>query len=137
MIRPSTIQLQGTAGQTEEVFMQAERLSAYKAAPAAISFRRATVHALSWMYDWGNRVAWVAAALSVPFFLYVAVYVAPAEQRIAQQQERDAIERENIAFCEKHGMLVRTREYGLCAEDLTNIRTKQSQRTAAEMERTF
>jgi hypothetical protein len=137
MIRPSTIQLQGTAGQTEEVFMQAERLSAYKAAPAAISFRRATVNALCWMYDWGNRVAWVAAALSVPFFLYVAVYVAPAEQRIAQQQERDAIERENIAFCEKHGMLVGTREYGLCAEDLTNIRTKQSQRTAAEMERTF
>jgi hypothetical protein len=117
--------------------MQAERLSAYKAAPTAISFRRATVHALCWMYDWGNRVAWVAAALSVPFFLYVAVYVAPAEQRIAQQQERDAIERENIAFCEKHGMLVGTREYGLCAEDLTNIRTKQSQRTVEEMERTF
>jgi hypothetical protein len=60
------------------------------------------------MYDWGNRVLWVAAALSVPFFLYVAVYVAPAEQRIAQQQERDAIERENIALCEKHGMLVGT-----------------------------
>jgi AhpD family alkylhydroperoxidase len=36
MIRPSTIQLQGTAGQTQEVFMQAERLSAYKAAPAAM-----------------------------------------------------------------------------------------------------
>jgi hypothetical protein len=47
MIRPSTIQLQGTAGQTQEVFMQAERLSAYqaerlsafKAAPAAIIAR--------------------------------------------------------------------------------------------------
>ena len=63
--------------------------------------------------------------------------MAPAEQRIAQQQERDAIERENIAFCEKHGMLVGTREYALCAEDLTDIRTKQSQRTAEEMERTF
>jgi hypothetical protein len=105
--------------------------------PAGLSFRRATVHALCWMYDWGNRVAWVAAAVSVPFFLYVAVYMAPAEQRIAQQQERDAIERENIAFCEKHGMLVGTREYALCAEDLTDIRTKQSQRTAEEMERTF
>jgi hypothetical protein len=89
------------------------------------------------MYDWGNRVAWVAAALSIPFFLYVAVYMAPAEQRIAQQQERDAIERENVVFCEKHGMLVGTREYALCAEDLTDIRTKQSQRTAEEMERTF
>ena len=101
--------------------------------PAGLSFRRATVHALCWMYDWGNRVAWVAAAI----FLYVAVYVAPAEQRIAQQQERDVIERENIAFCEKHGMLVGTREYALCAEDLTDIRRKQSQRTAEEMERTL
>ena len=105
--------------------------------PAGLSFRRATVHALCCMYDWGNRVAWVAAALSAPFFLYVAVYMAPAERRIAQQQERDAIERENIAFCEKHGMLVGTREYALCAEDLTDIRRKQSQRTAAELERTF
>ena len=86
-------------------------------APAGFSFRRATVDALGSMYDWGNRVAWVAAALSVPFFLYVAVYMAPAEQRVAQKQEGDAIERENIAFCEKHGMPVGTREYGLCAED--------------------
>ena len=104
---------------------------------AGLSFRRAAVHALCWMYDWGNRVAWVAAALSVPFFLYVAVYIAPAEQRIAQQLEQDVIERENIAFCEKHGMLVVTREYALCAEDLTDIRTKQSQRTTEEMQRTF
>jgi hypothetical protein len=104
---------------------------------AGLSFRRATVHALCWMYDWGNRVAWVAAALSIPFFLYVAVYMAPAEQRIAQQQERDAIEPENVVFCEKHGMLVGTREYALCAEDLTDIRRKQSQRTAEKMERTF
>ena len=87
------------------------------------------------MYDWGNRVAWVAAALSVPFFLYVAVYMAPAEQRVAQQQERDAIERENIAFCEKHGMPVGTREYGLCAEEavassrlLTSDRQRQRRR---------
>jgi hypothetical protein len=36
MIRPSTIQLQGAAGQTQEVFMQTERLSAYEAAPAAM-----------------------------------------------------------------------------------------------------
>jgi hypothetical protein len=104
---------------------------------AGLSFRRATVHALCWMYDWGNRVAWVAAAVSVPFFLYVAVYMAPAEQRIAQQQERDAIERENIAFCEKHEMLVGTREYALCAEGLMDIRAKQDQRTAEDMQRTF
>ena len=105
--------------------------------PAGPSFRRTTVHAVGWMYDWGNRVARVAAALSVPFFLYVVVYVAPVEQRTAQQQERDAIERENIAFCEKHGMLVGTREYALCVEDLTDIRVKQSRRTSEEMERTF
>ena len=43
--------------------------------PAGLSFWRATVHALCWIYDWGNRVAWVAAALSVPFFVYVAVYM--------------------------------------------------------------
>src|SRR5215831_8063415 len=104
-------------------------------APAGFSFRRATVDALGSMYDWGNRVAWVAAALSVPFFLYVAVYMAPAEQRVAQQQERDAIERENIAFCEKHGMPVGTREYGLCAEEavassrlLTSDRQRQRRR---------
>jgi hypothetical protein len=105
--------------------------------PAGQSFRRATVHALGWMYDWGNRVAWLAAALSVPFFLCVAVYMAPAEQRIAQQQEKDAIERENITFCEKHGMLVGTSEYALCAEDLMDIRAKQDQRTAENTQSTF
>jgi hypothetical protein len=105
--------------------------------PAGQSFRRATVHALTWMYDWGNRVAWLSAALSVPFFLYVAVYMAPAEQRTAQQQERDAIERENITFCEKHGMPVGTSEYALCAEDLMDIRAKQDQRTAENTQSTF
>jgi hypothetical protein len=73
--------------------------------------------------------------LSVSFFLYVAVFMAPAEQRVAQKQEGDAIERENIVFCEKHGMPVGTSEYGLCAEDLTEIRAKQNQRTIEDMER--
>ena len=35
--------------------------------PVRSSFRCATAHAFGWMYDWGNRVACVAAALSVPF----------------------------------------------------------------------
>jgi hypothetical protein len=105
--------------------------------PAGPSFRRATMHALGWMYDWGNRVAWAAAGLSAPFFLYVAVYLAPAEQRIAQQQERDAIEREDVTFCEKHGMLVGTRQYALCAEDLIDIRAKQDQRTTEKVQSTF
>ena len=105
--------------------------------PARSSFARATVHALTWMYDWGNRVAWLAAALSVPIFIYVAVYMAPAEQRIAQQHEKDAMERENITFCERHGMPVGTGEYALCAQDLMDIRAKQDQRTAEDMQRTF
>ena len=95
------------------------------------------MYALTWMYDWANRVAWVAAALSVPFFLYVAVYAAPAARLVSQQQEKEAMERENIAFCVKHGMLVGTREYTLCAEDLMDIRAKQDQRTAEDMQRTF
>jgi hypothetical protein len=104
---------------------------------AAPSLKNATMYALTWMYDWGNRAAWVAAALSVPFFLFVAVYTAPAARLISQQQEREAIERENIAFCEKHGMPVGTREYALCAEDLIDIRAKQDQRTAEDMGRAF
>ena len=85
----------------------------------------------------GNRAAWVAAALSVPFFLYIAVYTAPAAQLILQKQERDAIERENLAFCEKHEMAFGTREYALCADDLMDIRAKQDRRTAEDMERIF
>ena len=104
---------------------------------AGLSFRRATVHALCWMYDWGNRAAWVAAALSVPFFLYIAVYTAPAAQLILQKQERDVIERENLAFCERHGMPSGTREYARCEEDLMNIRANQDRRTAEDMERIF
>jgi hypothetical protein len=95
------------------------------------------MYALTWIHTWGNRAAWVAAALSVPFFLYVAVYTTPAARLISQQQEREAIERENIVFCKKHGMPVGTREYALCAEDLMDIRAKQDQRTAEEIDRTF
>jgi hypothetical protein len=105
--------------------------------PGRSSFTRATVHALAWLYDWGNRVAWVAAALSVPFYLYVAFYTVPAAQRFAQQQQQEAIERENIAFCAEHGKPVGTRVYALCAEDLMDIRAKQDQRTAEDMQSTF
>ena len=95
------------------------------------------MRALTWMYDWGNRAAWVAAALSVPFFLYVAVYTAPAARLIAQQQEREAIQHENITFCEKHGMPQGTREHAMCTEDLMDIRAKQDRRTAEDMDRTL
>jgi hypothetical protein len=105
--------------------------------PTGSSLTNATMQALTWMYDWGNRAAWVAAALSLPFFLYVTVYAAPAARLVAQQQEREAIERENIAFCEKHGMPVGTHQYALCAEDLMDIRAKQNRRIVEEIERTF
>ena len=95
------------------------------------------MHALTWMYDWGNRVAWLAAALSVPIFIYVAVYMAPAEQRTVQQHEKDAIERENITFCERHGMPVATGEYALWVQDLMDIRAKQDQRTAENIQSTL
>jgi len=105
--------------------------------PVRSSFARTTVYALGWMYDWVNRVAWIVAALSVPFYLYVAFYTIPAAQRFAQQQAQEAIESEDIAFCGKHGMPVGTREYALCAADLMDIRAKQDQRTAEDMQRTF
>ena len=105
--------------------------------PGRLSFTRAMIHAFTWMYDWGNRVARVAAALSVPFYLYVAFFTVPAAQCFAQQHRQEAIERENIAFCAKHGMPVGTREYALCAEDLMDIRAKQHQRTAEDMQSTF
>ena len=45
------------------------------------------------------------------------------------QQQRDAIERENRAFCEKCGGLFGIREHTLSAEDLEDIRTNERQRT--------
>jgi hypothetical protein len=105
--------------------------------PTGSSLTSATMQALTWMYDLGNRAAWVAAALSVPFFLYVAVYAAPAARLVAQHQEREAIERENIAFCENYGMPQGTRQHALCAEDLMDIRAKQNRRLAEDMERTY
>ena len=65
------------------------------------------------------------------------IYTIPAAQRFAQPQAQEAIEREDIAFCGKHGMPVGTREYALCAADLMDIRAKQDQRTAEDMQSTF
>jgi hypothetical protein len=65
------------------------------------------------------------------------IYTIPAAQRFAQPQAQEAIEREDIAFCGKHGMPVGAREYVLCAEDLMDIRAKQDQRTAEDMQSTF
>ena len=93
--------------------MQAERLSAMRAVqqvdewkrvdPAGSSFTNATIYALTGMYDWANRAAWVAAALSVPLFLYIAVYAAPAARVISQQQA--AALRSSMGFAELKGII--------------------------------
>ena len=36
------------------------------------------MNALTWMYGWGSRAAWVLAAVSVPYFIYAAIVTVPA-----------------------------------------------------------
>src|SRR5215467_6685957 len=152
MIRPSKIQLQGTAGRTREVLMQtfsrsktvkpgaaasAPRISSAKKRepvharftggalvfgqfarlrnPRAttmtigrgdpahtgdwrrrlrrISYSRWNVRAdgLALMHEWGNRAAWVAAAVSALLFFYAVAYAFPNARRIALQQEREVV----------------------------------------------
>jgi len=84
---------------------------------------------LSLFYEWGNRAAWIAAAIIAVLFFYAVIYAFPNARQVAMQQQRDAIERENRAFCEKYGRLFGTREHTLCAEDLEDIRANERQRT--------
>ena len=56
---------------------------------------------LSLFYEWGNRAAWIAAAIIAVLFFYAVIYAFPNARQVAMQQQRDAIERENRAFCEK------------------------------------
>jgi hypothetical protein len=58
--------------------------------------------------------------------------VFPNARLIAKQQDRDTIEHENRAFCEKHGMPLGTRGHKARAEDLMNIRANERQRTLAD-----
>ena len=62
-------------------------------------------------------------------FFYTVIYVFPNARQVAMQQQRDAIERENWAFCEKYERLFGIREHTLSAEDLEDIRTNERQRT--------
>jgi hypothetical protein len=89
------------------------------------------------LYVWGNRAAWALAALCVPFFLYVALSGDPSARLIAQEQRRQEIERENAAFCEKHGMPPGTAQHADCAADLMEIRARENERTAAEVRELF
>ena len=84
---------------------------------------------LSSIYEWGNRAAWIAAAVTAVLFFYAIIYAFPNARKIAMQQGREAIEQENRAFCENHGMPFGTREHTVCAEDLMDIRATERQRT--------
>jgi hypothetical protein len=69
---------------------------------------------LSAIYEWGNQVAWIAAAVTAVLFFYAIIYAFPNARLAALQQARDVAEQENRAFCEKHGMPFGTREHTLC-----------------------
>ena len=69
-----------------------------------------------------NRAAWIAAAIIAVIFFYAVIYAFPNARQVAMQQQLDAIERENRAFCEKYGRLFGIREHTLSAEDLEDIR---------------
>ena len=77
----------------------------------------------SLLYEWSNRAAWIAAAVIAVLFFYAVIYAFPNARQVAMQQQRDAIERENRAFCEKCGRLFGISEHTLSAEDLEDIRT--------------
>ena len=102
--------------------------------PVTVRFTASpTYRVLAQMYEWGNCLMWSLAVLSVPFWLYVAVYAAPKAQMIAQQQQQNAIWWDNRLFCEKHGKPAGTREHAQCVKDLTVIRVQEDRRTAAEI----
>jgi hypothetical protein len=84
---------------------------------------------LSAIYEWSNRAAWIAAAVTAILFFYAVIYAFPNARLAALQKARDVAEQENRAFCEKHGMPFGTREHTLCAEDLMDIRANERQRT--------
>jgi hypothetical protein len=88
---------------------------------------------LSAIYEWGNRATSIAAAVTAILFFYAVIYAFPNARLAALQQARDVAEQQNRAFYEKHGMQFVTREHTLCAEDLTDIRANEHQRTLDEL----
>src|SRR6516164_11392812 len=73
--------------------------------PATLRSARRHGAMLSLFYAWGNRAAWIAAAIIAVLFFYAVIYAFPNARQAAMQQQRDAIERENRAFREKCGRL--------------------------------
>ena len=88
-------------------------------------------------YDWGLRAAWCVAALSVPFWLYVALFLAPDARRATQQQKDTLMWRESAAFCTKYGSAETSARHADCVRDLMDMRTKDEQRIAAELDGLF
>jgi hypothetical protein len=88
---------------------------------------------LVWIHDRRDRFAWAAVAVSTVLFFYAVGYAFPHARLAAQQQERDAVELESRAFCEKHAMPFGTREHTACLEDLMDIRANERQRTLADL----
>ncbi len=95
------------------------------------------MHIVIRLYDWGYRAAWAIAALSVPFYIYAAIVTVPASRRIAQEQRRADVERENAAFCTKHGLSPGSDLFLACAADLMDIRQQEYERTAREVRETY
>src|SRR5438874_1916394 len=91
---------------------------------------KAPRHVSHRIYEWGHRAACLLAALSVPFFFYSARVIAP-------QQERQEIERENAAFCEKYGLSAGTPQHADCIADLMTIRARQNEHDAVAARRCF
>jgi len=92
------------------------------------------MHILARTYDhWGQRAAWCVAALSVPFWLYVGIFVAPDAQRAYQQHKEAAIQRESAMFCTKYGSPAGSGEHTSCVQDLIDMRARDERRVAAEL----
>lgn len=85
--------------------------------------------AVARIYDWGNRVAWCAAVLSVPVYLFVLIHAGP-QSRTAGDRDEAAATREIVAFCEKFGMPAGMNRHAQCVKDLTDIGARQRQQIA-------
>lgn len=86
------------------------------------------MHLVTRLYDLGDSLMWALALLSVPFWLYVVVCVAPTARMIARQQHQNAIWHADHFFCQNHGMLAGTRAYAQCVRDLAEFRAREDQR---------
>lgn len=66
--------------------------------------------------------------LAMALGLYAIFVTGPAMRAVAQANLERTLADENRAFCEKFGMRVGTSEFVACSQELTVIRTKQTDR---------